>query len=224
LTTAGAACFAWSAWSRTCGTASTADGLDRDTAPSTYVFPPAGRTRPLTLLVKTRERREAVRQRIEEDLAALVPGGFATAGWWSDAISNVTAYRNPRFQTLVLGTLGAAALGLTAFGVFGVVAFLVASRTRELGIRAAVGATPRSLVGLAVRQAFVPVLAGTLMGLAGTRWAARVAEAQLFRMETRDPLTLAGTILAIVLAAAVAAWIPARRAARVDPVRVLRAE
>jgi predicted permease len=200
------------------------DGTARDTAPSTYAFPPSGRARPLTLLVKTRVRSDAILRRLEEALETAVPGGSVTAGWWSDAISNVTAYRNPRFQTMVLATLAGAALGLTAFGVFGVVAFIVAARTRELGIRAAIGATPQSLVTLSVRHAILPVAAGTVLGLAGTRWAARFAEAQLFRMETRDPLMLLATAVVILLAAGAAAWLPARRAGRVDPVRVLRAE
>ena len=199
------------------------DGLDRDTAPSVYVFP-GGRNRPLTLLVKVRERRDAVLQDLREALFALAPGATVRGEWWSDAIANVTAYRNPRFQTLVLGTLGSIAVGLTAVGVFGVVASLVAVRTRELGIRAAVGASPRSLVGLTLRQAYLPVLTGTVLGLIATRWAARFAEAQLFEMDTRDPLTLAATVAVILAATAAAAYLPARRAGRIDPVRVLRAE
>ncbi len=133
-------------------------------------------------------------------------------------------YKNPRFQTLVLTSFAAMALGLTVLGVFGVVATLVSARTREMGIRVAIGATPQSLVHLFLRQTLVPVAAGLALGLLAARWLARLAEAQLFKVDAHDPATLAMAAAAVVGSAFIAAYLPARRAARVDPVVVLRAE
>jgi ABC-type antimicrobial peptide transport system permease subunit len=158
------------------------------------------------------------------EVGLLAPETPVTGVWWSDSIDAQTAYRNPRFQTLVLGTFGALALGLTALGVFAAVAFAVAARTREMGVRLALGAPPRSLVRLVVREAVTPVVVGIVVGLAATQALRRIAEAQLFEVNTRDPLTLAAAAFSVAAAALVAAYFPARHAARVDPIGVLRAE
>ena len=144
--------------------------------------------------------------------------------WWSDSIEGLAAYRNPRFQTLVLGTFGALSLVLTSLGIFAVVAFAVASRTREMGVRLALGAPPRSLVRLMVRQAVTPVAVGLFAGLAAVQWLRRIAEAQLFDVNARDPITLAAAAVTVAAAALIAAYFPARHATRVDPIGVLRAE
>jgi putative ABC transport system permease protein len=115
-------------------------------------------------------------------------------------------------------------LGLTALGVFAIAAFLTAARTRELGIRLAIGATPQSLIHLTLRRALVPIAAGVAIGVLVTLWIGRFAEAQLFRVETRDPLTLTATAVTVLAAGLVAAWLPARRANRVDPILALKAE
>jgi putative ABC transport system permease protein len=197
--------------------------LDRPARYPVYVLPKDGPP-PLTLVVRTRTRSEATRAGIKSDVSALAAATPVTAQWWEDVINGLTAYRNPRFQTLVLGSFAVLAIGLTGVGVFGIVACLVATRTREMGIRLALGARAESLVGLVVRQALAPVALGLAGGLLATRWAGRLAEAQLFKVETRDPLTLVAAALVIVAAALLAAYVPARRASRVDPAVVLRAE
>jgi ABC-type antimicrobial peptide transport system permease subunit len=95
---------------------------------------------------------------------------------------------------------------------------------RELGIRIAMGATPRTLVALVVRQALVPVVVGVAGGLVTVHWARRFAEAQLFRVDAHDPWMVAAATAVVVIASGLAAYVPARRATRVDPVTVLRAE
>jgi predicted permease len=194
-----------------------------ESAPLAYVIPEDA-TRQLTLVVRTRTRQDAVLARIKNEIRALVPGTPVAAAWWADSISALTVYRNPRFQTLVLGTFAALALALTALGVFGVIAFLVTFRTHEMGIRLSIGATPRSLVALMVSQALLPVIAGLLIGLAATRWLSRFAEAQLYEVDTRDPFTLAVAASTVVVAAIIAAYLPARHASRVDPMIALRTE
>ncbi len=197
--------------------------LERESTPPVYVIPGEA-TRLLTLVVRMRTRQEMVLAAIRREISALAPGAPVTAEWWTNSISALTAYRNPRFQTLVLGTFAGLALALTALGIFGVVAFSVATRTHEMGIRLALGASPRSLVELMVKQTLAPVAGGILIGLVVTRWASRLAEAQLFQVETRDPVTLTIAVLTVVAVALLAAYVPARRASRVDPMVVLRAE
>ena len=130
-------------------------------------------------------------------------------------------------QRLVAGMLGAfgvLALFLASVGLFGVMSFLVSLRTRELGVRIALGARPRSVltlvVGQGVRMALIGVGAGLLLALA----ASRVLSGILYGVSATDPLTFAGVALLLTAAAALASWFPARRATRVDPVVALRAE
>jgi putative ABC transport system permease protein len=147
-----------------------------------------------------------------------------TGVWWSDAMDEQTAYRNPRFQTLVLGTFAGLALGLTALGVFGVVTSAVARRMREMAVRLAVGAPPRSLIVLVLRQLLPPLIAGIVIGLAATQGLRRIAESQLYEVNARDPLILSAAVFTVCLAAVVAAYLPARFAGRVDPVVALRCD
>jgi hypothetical protein len=198
--------------------------LSREMNPVAYVFPPRDTNRSLTIVARMRNRGARTLDDMRREIAAVTPGGPVTAVWWSDTIDGQTAYRNPRFQTLVLGTFAILALGLTALGVFAAVAFAVAARTREMGVRLALGAPPRSLVRLMVRQAITPVGVGLLGGLAATQWLRRIAEAQLFAVDARDPVTLAAAAITVAAAALAAAYLPARHASRVDAIGALRAE
>ena len=178
----------------------------------------------MSLMVQMRGKSDAALADLKRELSALAPGTPVGAGWWSDEIGSNTAYRNPRFQTLVLGSFAALALGLTATGILGVVSYLVAVRTREMGIRIAVGATPTSLVALMLRRTLGPIAFGLVVGVVATRWAGRLAEAQLFKVDVHDPLMLTAAVGTVLVTAALAAWVPARRAGRVDPIAVLRAD
>jgi putative ABC transport system permease protein len=162
---------------------------------------------------------------IRREIGGLAPNTIIRVGWLADSVEAVTEFRNPRFQTIVLGAFGTLALGLTALGIFSVVAFLVASRSHELGVRLAVGATPGLLVRWALRQAYVPVAAGLLLGLLATQWVRPLAEAQLYRVDAGDTgAALALAAATVVAAALLAAYLPARRAGTVDPIVVLREE
>jgi predicted permease len=196
---------------------------EREDEPAVYAIPGAVARR-LILVVKLRTRNEATVAEIRRTVATLNPSTGISTAWWTDSIRNVTSFRNPRFQTVVLSSFAIIALTLTAVGVFGVVAFLVVARNREMGIRVAIGANPQSLVRLMVRQALVPVGLGLTIGLLATRWLAQFAESQLYQVETNDPVTLAGAAVTVLAAAITAAYVPARRASRVDPVLVLRTE
>ncbi len=188
-----------------------------------YVLPGDG-ARGLSVFVRMRARSDAALSGVKRELAALAPATPIGGGWWSDEIAANTAYRIPRFQTLVLGSFAGLALVLTATGILGVVSFLIAVRTREMGIRMAVGATPASLVVLMLRQTLTPIALGLVAGLVAARWAASFAEAQLSRVDVHDPATLVAASLAVLLTAALAAYLPARRAGRVDPIAILRTD
>jgi predicted permease len=185
---------------------------------------PSGRTGLMTIFAKARSHDEATLRALRKDVGAGLPGVPVKVTWWSDGIGAVREMRDPRFQALVLGSFAAIAIGLTGIGIFGIVSFLVANRTREMGIRLAVGAKPRALVRLMVGQAIVPVLVGLAAGLLSAKYAARLAESRFVKLDTSDPwpLVIAGVV--VLVATLLAAFAPARRAARVDPTIVLRSE
>jgi putative ABC transport system permease protein len=131
---------------------------------------------------------------------------------------------NDRLGTTLLGIFAAIALGLSVIGIYGVVSYSIAQRTNEIGIRAALGATSGNLVALALRGGLWMMLAGLLIGFAGSLAFGRAMQSQLYGVGAWDAPTLAsvaGVLAAITL---VACYVPARRAARVDPLVALRYE
>jgi predicted permease len=129
-----------------------------------------------------------------------------------------------RFQAMVLGSFGAAALLLALLGVYGVLAYSVSLRRQEFGIRIALGSGKGALTALVLRQAAYPVLLGTAAGLAMALIALRWVRSLLYQTPVMDPLAIGGSVLLILTAAAIAAIVPARRAASTDPMRALRTE
>jgi ABC-type antimicrobial peptide transport system permease subunit len=129
-----------------------------------------------------------------------------------------------RFNTWLLGAFGAAAVALTAIGLYSVLAYMVALRRREMAVRLAIGGTPGHVIGLIVRHVTWVVGIGMSLGLAGALTAARSMRSLLFGTEPWDPLSLGVTVAMLCTAAGAAAWMPARRAMRVDPATVLRME
>jgi putative ABC transport system permease protein len=129
-----------------------------------------------------------------------------------------------RLLTGLLGLFSAVALGLSAVGIFGLVSFAVAQRTREIGVRIALGATPRTVVGAIVRRASTLVLIGLAIGIAGALALTRVLEGELFGVTPTDPAAFAAVTIILGATALVASVIPAWRAATVDPLVALRAD
>ena len=129
-----------------------------------------------------------------------------------------------RFSTQLLGAFAVLALALAAVGIYGVMAFVVGQRTREMGIRIALGAHPGAVVRLMLREAMGLVVLGVALGALAALAATRLLGNMLFEVRSSDPATY--TLIALLLAgtAAVAAWRPARRAASVDPIAALRTE
>jgi len=130
-----------------------------------------------------------------------------------------------RQLSLVLFSLFAViALLLACIGIYGVTAYSVSRRTRELGIRMALGAQRRDVSGLVIRQGMTPVLIGIVIGLSSAFFLTRWMSSLLFRVSANDPLTFAGIALLLVAIALLACYVPARRATKVDPMIALRSE
>jgi ABC-type antimicrobial peptide transport system permease subunit len=129
-----------------------------------------------------------------------------------------------RFNTWLLGAFGAAAITLTAIGLYSLLAYLVALRRHEMAVRLAIGGSPRDVLRLVARHVAWVVGIGMSLGLAGALTAARSMRGLLFGIEPWDPLSQTATIAALCLVAVAAPWIPTRRAMRVDPAIVLRTE
>ncbi len=124
----------------------------------------------------------------------------------------------------LVGVFSGVGLLLAATGIFGLLAFLVEQRRREIGVRMAIGASASGIIRSVVASGLRPVLVGTLVGLAGALAATGVLESALVGVSARDPLSFAAAAAALVIVAAAAAYVPARRATRVDPAAVLRVE
>ncbi|HSG49409.1 MAG TPA: ABC transporter permease [Longimicrobiales bacterium] len=134
------------------------------------------------------------------------------------------ARARPRFLTQLLGLFGGLALALAAVGTYGVMSFSVEQRTREMGIRMALGAEVGRVRSLVLRDGLGVALVGLAVGVAGALGLSGVMESLLFGVEARDPITFIAVPVFLGLVAAAACWIPALRATRVDPVEVLREE
>ena len=113
---------------------------------------------------------------------------------------------------------------LVAIGVYGVLAYYVSQRKREFGVRLALGASKSRLVAVVLRQSAVPVLAGVIVGVAGSLLSGRWLASLLYEVEPSDPVVLISIAALLTIVAVVSSWIPARRAAMVDPLVALREE
>lgn len=131
---------------------------------------------------------------------------------------------NRRFNLLLVGVFALAALLLAMAGVYGVLAYSVAQRTREIGVRIALGATPGSILKMVLGQGLVTVAIGIAIGLVGSFLLTRTMRSLLFEVSPSDPLTVVGVALLLLLIAMLASYIPARKATRVDPMVALRYE
>jgi putative ABC transport system permease protein len=134
------------------------------------------------------------------------------------------AMASTRFALILIASFGAIALLLAAVGLYGVLAFAVRQRTAEIGLRVAMGATQRRILGLVVSQGLALGLAGVGIGTLGALALTRVMRSLLVGVTPTDPLTFSSIALAFLLVAAFASWLPARRAARIDPITALRAD
>jgi predicted permease len=198
-------------------------GLSNDPQGTTYFWFPQRPEREMSLIVRTAGDPLAVAGAVRAEVHAI------------DAQQPVSDMRplaslvagdlsQPRVTTMLLGGFAAVALALAALGLYAMLAFGVARRTREIGVRMALGAAPGDVTSLVVRRGVGLVAIGLVLGTAAALAAGRVGSSLLFGVTPADPVTLTAGAVLLALAAALATAIPARRATRVDPVVALRTE
>ncbi len=180
----------------------------------------AGRT--ATVILRTANDPRAMSRWVRATAAELDPTVPVNIETLSQRVGKLA--QRPRFNALLLGLFAGMGLTLAAIGIYGVMSFLVTQRTREIGVRMALGATPGAVAGLVLAHAARWTAAGAALGAIGSLWAARLLDSLLFHVSAGDPWTLTSAIALLSGTALAAAWTPARRAARVDPMEALRQE
>ena len=198
-------------------------GLSNEPTPGIYI-PFTQESMPWqTLVVRTKNDPMSLAAPIRHEVAALDPQQpVARIATLDQLIGSSTA--QPRFRTFLLGGFAGIALVLSAIGIYGVMAYAVSRRTREIGIRMALGARPADMLRLIFGQSMTLTLIGVSFGLAGAYAVMRVMNSLLFGVSSTDPLTFAGVTVLLCSVALLASYIPARRASRVDPMVALHFE
>jgi putative ABC transport system permease protein len=177
----------------------------------------------MTVLVRTKIEPMALAQAVKDRIWSIDKDVPITQVRTMDRVV-AAANAEPRSQSLLLSLFGALGLGLALVGIYGVISYSVGCRTREIGIRIALGAQDADVLRLVVGQGAGLVLAGVAIGLAASFAATRLMRGLLYGVSTTDPFTFAGVSILVVLAGLAACYIPARRAMRVDPVTALKCE
>jgi len=199
-------------------------GLDQRSPAVLYLPQPQLAENEMVVLVRASGGNPArTAQELRAALAAIDPA--QPVDWaepFADRVGTALAPR--RFPLQLLAAFAALALALSALGIYGVTSYAVSQRTREIGVRIAIGAQARDVLGMVMGRALRLAGAGLGLGLLVALAGARVLSAQLYGISERDPLTYAGISLVLVAVAVIASWLPARRATRVDPAVALRAE
>jgi putative ABC transport system permease protein len=179
--------------------------------------------RSVVVAVRTGRNPLALVAPLRQALAEVDPNlAFSQVSTMEQRVASTLA--RPRVNALLLAAFAATALVLAALGIYGVIAYSVAQRTRELGIRVALGASAEAVLGMVMRQGMAPVLVGLAIGLAGAAVGSRVLRSLLYGVSGRDLATYAAVAAFLSAVAAAASYLPARRAARSDPMQALRAE
>ena len=175
------------------------------------------------LLVRTARDPLTMADAVRAQVTALDPSQMVADVHSLDDVVDA-AKAEPRFRTDILGVFAALALLLAALGIYGVVAYAVSQRSRDIGIRLALGAQPRQVLFLVLRQGLFLALAGVAIGTPSALVLARLIRSMLFEVSPFSPLTYSGITVSLVAVALAASYLPARRATRVEPVEVLRYE
>ena len=154
---------------------------------------------------------QAVANLLRAQIAALDPMLPITIETMNQKVSRLA--QRPKFNAVLLGLFAGMGVMLAAIGLYGLISFLVAQRTQEIGVRMALGATPGQIAKLVLAHAARWTLAGIVLGLISSFWATKALAALLFKVPEKDPMAMGAAITLLVVVVLLAAWIPSRRAA-----------
>ncbi|MGH9801644.1 MAG: FtsX-like permease family protein, partial [Blastocatellia bacterium] len=198
-------------------------GLDSQAKPDWYLPQSQSPNRKMTLFVRTGLDPASLTAAIRQQVRAIDPAQPVTnVGTMNQVVASSVAPRS--FSVMLLAVFAGAALLLAATGVYGVMAYAVSERTREVGIRMALGAQSSDVVGLILKQGMTLTLAGVVAGMIGAVIAASAMTSLLYGIKATDPLTFVAVALLLFVVAFLACYLPARRAAKLDPMAALRHE
>jgi putative ABC transport system permease protein len=198
-------------------------GFDRPVRYETFLPHAAFTARTMTLIVRTAGNPAAMAGPVRQAVRGIDPEQpvYAVATM-DEMLAGMMAQR--RFSMTLIATFAALALVLALVGVYGVTSYLVAQRTREIGVRLALGAEPRSVVGMVVRQGMAVAAVALALGIAAALALTHLMSGLLYGVSSTDLTTFAGVVALLATVTALANWVPARRAARVDLSVALRGE
>lgn len=198
-------------------------GMASEPAPVWYAAVAQGPGLPMFLIVRSSREASALGEEIERAIHSVDPDVVVT---YRETLATVmgNAVAQPRFRTALLSLFAVIALVLASIGTYGVIAYSVTQRTREIGVRIALGARPAQVLGMILRQGAGLSVLGILIGVAGALAATRALSSLLFATSPTDALTFAAVIAVLIVVSLWASYVPARRAMRVNPVEALRGE
>jgi putative ABC transport system permease protein len=198
-------------------------GLNHPPAPEAFVNNPTETsTAGLMIVMRTMAQGSMISRALQDDLRGSHPGFLSRVETVEETIGKLSA--GPRFNMVLVTTFAVLAFVMAVIGVYGVLAFSVTQRRAEIGIRMALGASPRAVLGLVLREGAVLVAAGMIAGVGGALVLTRYLASLLYGVRATDPLTYLGVAAVLAVAAGMASFIPARRASVVDPLDALRHE
>jgi putative ABC transport system permease protein len=201
------------------------NGLAGPSDPEYYVpwkMDPEGYFQVGHVTVRTSMSPETVAGWMRQETASLDASVPVTIHTMSQRVGMLS--QRPRFDAILLTLFAGMGVVLAAIGIYGVVGFLVAQRTQEIGVRMALGASPQAILKMVMANVARWTIAGALAGVLGSWYAVKLLQSLVFQVSVRDPWPMGVAIALLFLAAFAAAWVPARRAMRVDPIEALRYE
>jgi putative ABC transport system permease protein len=199
-------------------------GLDTKPRPQIYTANEQNTENEMTFVVRAESLPAGALERTLRAILKPLDPAMPLANFRTMESLMADAVARPRFSALVLNLFATAALLLTAVGLYGVVAYATTQRTREIGLRVALGARTPDVLYLVIGQGMRPVLMGLAIGVPGALLLARFLSAQLFEVSPANPLALGAATVVLILVALGSCWLPARRALRADPMAALRYE